>query len=97
MMTEKKLTTAELAKQVEDAKKIFERLNEQLQRQKQEEEDQKQAELALKKAERKKEVDDAFENCDRLIRAYIKDYGKYSITTDTDDFIENGRMLPWWF
>lgn len=64
---------------------------------KREEENRKKEELALAKEVRKKEVDDALRNYNTLLKAYIKDYGVYSLTTDTDDFIAMGRLLPYWF
>lgn len=85
-MSDKKITTEELAKQVEEAKEVFDRLNEQLQRQQKEEEEKKQAKLALEKDARKKEVDEAWENYRTLLRAYIEDYGYFSITTNPSDW-----------
>ena len=64
---------------------------------KREEEKRKKEELALAKAVRKKEVDDALENYNKLLKAYIKDYGAYSLTTDRDDHVTMNRLLPWWF
>lgn len=97
-MPDKKLTTEELAKQVAEAKKVFDRLNEQLQKQKQEEDERKQAELALKKDMRQKEVENALKNYEKLFKEFLKDYGAISITSDHNDwfpFFRNGS-LHWW-
>ena len=66
---------------------------------KREEEDRKKAELALKKEARKKEVDDAIDSCRELIKAYIKDYGSISITSNIDDWSSGFGSKPWhwWF
>jgi phage-related minor tail protein len=93
-MPDKKLTTEELIKQVEEAKKTFEHLNEQLQKQKKEEEERKRAELALQKENRKKEVEVALHNYHTLLRAYIEDYGYFSSTMDATTFSD--LSWPWW-
>ena len=85
-MSDKKLTIEELTKQCEEAKKTFDLLNEQLQKQKKEEEDRKQAELAVQKDARHKEVEDAFNNYQKLLRAFIRDYGWISINHKADDW-----------
>jgi uncharacterized membrane-anchored protein YhcB (DUF1043 family) len=51
-----------------------------------EEEEKKKAQLALEKENRKKEVDDAFQNYNELLKAYIKDYGSYKVIASADDF-----------
>lgn len=87
IMKEKKdFTIEELEKQCEDAKKKYETLNEQLKKAQQEEKEKREAQLALEKETRKAEVDGAFDNYTKLLKAYIKDYGPYKITTTTDDF-----------
>lgn len=93
METKKKiLTTEELKRQCEEAKKNYEVLNEQLKKAEQEEEDRKRAQLALEKETRKKEVDDALEKYRTLMNAYIRDYGIYTGAVRTKD-------IPWsfWF
>lgn len=60
---------------------------------KQEEESRKKAELALEKENRKRELDEAFENWNKLRKEFIKDYGYYSTSTsesfkDRDSIIE---------
>lgn len=76
----------ELTRQYEEAKKNCEAINEQLKLAQQEDEEKKKAQLALEKESRKKEVDDAFENYHKLLKAYIEDYGSYAQTTETDWF-----------
>lgn len=97
-MSDKKLTTEELAKQVEEARKTFDNLSKQLQEQKKEEEKRKQAELALVKEARKKEVEDALDNYRELVKAYIEDYGSFSINVDTDKWSPFfSKLHNWWF
>ena len=64
-----------------------------------EERKRKKAELALEKEMRTKEVDDAWTNYVTLLKAYVKDYGSYSMSTgDSDDtLLSVGKMMPWWF
>ena len=66
---------------------------------KREEEDRKKAELALAKENRKKEVEDAMDNCRELIKAYVKDYGFISINNDPDIWSSGfgNRPWHWWF
>ena len=86
MKNEKKtLTVEELKKACEEAKNNFDALNEQLKKAIEEEEERKQAQLALDKESRKKEVDGACKTYRKLLKEYIKDYGAYSLTTDTSD------------
>ena len=87
MEKKKNLTIEELTKACEEAKNNFEEaknnfevLSEQLIKAKQEEEDKKKAQRALEMETRKKEVDDAYETYNILLKAYIKDYGSYSAT-----------------
>lgn len=65
---------------------------------KQEEEERKQAELALKKEARRKEVEDALDNYQKLVKAFIEDYGSISITSDFNDWTSllGGKPLCWW-
>ena len=81
MEKKKVLKVEEIKQQYEDAKKIFEELGVQLKIAQQEEEDRRNAQLTLEKANRKKEVDDAFHHYSKLLQAYIKDYGSYETTT----------------
>ena len=64
---------------------------------KKEEAEHKKVELALQKANRKKEVDDAIEKAANLIKKYIEDYGSFSIENDINDlsFLGNSRFLRW--
>lgn len=89
MENKKDFTAEDLRKQCEEAREKFEALNEQLKQVEQEEEERKKAQLAIEKENRKKEVDEAFDKYNELLKAYIKDYGVYSITTSCDDF-------NWW-
>ena len=81
-------TIEELKKQHEEAKNAFKAIDEQLKKAVEEEEERKQAQLALDKELRKKEVDEAFDNYQKLLKAYIEDYGSYHTTTDTDWFLK---------
>ena len=98
MANKKDLTTEELRNAVEEAKKNFEMLNKQLNQAIKEEEDKKKAQLALEKDSRKKEVDDALNNCKELLNAYVRDYGIYSSDTYRDlSSILLGKPWQWWF
>lgn len=94
MESEKKsINVEELTKQYEEAKKNFENLGVELRLAQKEEEERRKAQLALEKETRKKEVDDALENCRTLVNAYIKDYGSYRTITTSHNFPFN----TWWF
>lgn len=82
----KSINVEELSKQYEEAKKNFESIGAQLQLAKKEEEDRRNAQLALEKENRKKEVDEAFQNYNNLLKAYINDYGSYGTTLYADDY-----------
>ena len=86
MASKKDFTIEELRKMYEDSLKESDTLGEMLKKKEQEEADRKKAQLALEKEARKKEVDEAFENYNKLLKAYIEDYGSYSTTTDMDWF-----------
>lgn len=64
-----------------------------------EEEERKKAELARVKEIRKKEIEDAANNYQKLLKAYIKDYGAISITSNADDWISlfGDKLSRWWF
>lgn len=66
---------------------------------KREDEEKRQAELAIQKETRKKEVGEALENYQKLLKNYIKDYGSISITSNTDDWASllGNQPLRWWF
>ena len=50
------------------------------------------------KENRQKEVQDALDNYQKLLKSYIEDYGKISIKNDSDLFsIFGNKSLPWWF
>ena len=57
---------------------------------KREEEKRKQAELALKKETRKKEVEEALDNYQKLAKAYMEDYGSIVIRGNFND-------TPWYW
>ena len=97
-MADKKLTVEELEQKVENAKKAFDSLNEQLQKQKKEEEEKRLSELALVKEVRQKEVEDALNNYTKLLKEFVKDYGAISISNKGDwfPFFHNGNY-HWWF
>ena len=83
MANKKDFTIEELKKMYEDSLKESNTLGEMLRQKEKDEEDRRKAQLALEKENRKKEVDEAFENYRTLLKAYIKDYGAYAMTTDT--------------
>ena len=89
MDNKKELTIEELKKLHHDLLNETNTVGVLLKQKVQEEEDRKKAQLALEKETRKKEVDEAFDNYSKLLKAYIKDYGVYSSTTYADD-------CPWY-
>ena len=98
MENRKDFSVEELKKQCEEAKKNFETLNEQLNKAIQKEEEEKKTQLALEKEARKKEVEEAIEHTENLIRAYTKDYGTFSYKYELDDYgLPSKRSFPWWF
>lgn len=84
MASNKDFTVEELRKMHEDLIKEAETIGEMLKQKEEEEKERKQAQLALEKEKRTKEVDEAYENYCKLVKAYIKDYGRYSQTTKSD-------------
>lgn len=84
-MAVKKNNIAELTKQCEEAKVIFETLAAQLEEAKKEEEKREKLKLEKEKASRKKEVDEAFTKYKTLLIEYINDYGIYSYSSDEGD------------
>lgn len=91
-MSDKKYTIEELTKLREDAKKAFDDLDEQWQKQQKEEEERRVAELYLQKEARQKELEDAFKNYRKLLNEFIQDYGSASIITSSDDWFP----IRWW-
>ena len=64
---------------------------------KREEENRRQAELALTKENRKKEIQDALDNYQKLLKSYLEDYGSISIKNDSDLFsIFGHKPFSWW-
>lgn len=82
----KDFTIEELEKQYNVAAEHCKLLGEQLKQKKQDEEDRRKAQLALEKETRKKEVDMAFNNYEKLLKTYINDYGAYPTTIKSSDF-----------
>lgn len=89
MANKKELTIAELEEAVKNAKETYELLSDQLATAIREEEDRRMAQLALDKESRKQEVDEAIENMQNLLEAYVEDYGQYSNKCE--------HIFPWWF
>ncbi len=86
MDNKKELTIEELKKLHHDLLNETNTVSALLQQKVQEEEDRKKTQLALEKEARKKEVDEALDNYNKLLKAYMKDYGAYTSTTYSDDF-----------
>lgn len=89
----KTLTSEELMKQYKEAKEKSDILYEQFQKAKQDEEDRRKAQLALEKEERKKAVEDAYDNYVSLLNKYVEDYGSFSITRDHKSAFDPWK---WW-
>lgn len=98
MANKKDLTTEELKKLYEDALEKSNTLGEMLKQKEKEEKEAREAQLALEKEARKEEVDDAFNNYKKLLSAYIKDYGSFTVTNHNDDFFKSlfDQSWPWW-
>ena len=86
MSTNKEYTIEELQEKREKAKKNYELFNELLEAKKKEEKEREEAKLAKERESRKKELDDALERYKMLLRAYMRDYGIYSYSSDDDIF-----------
>lgn len=98
------MTTKKNEQTLEQLEKEYEDMGKLLQQKRKEEADRKKAEEALKKAKleetkeaRKKEIKDAFEKCDKLCKAYIKDYGSLEIssTKSEDGFFPFFKRYFW--
>lgn len=87
MENNKNFTIEELQKMHEDLLKETNTVGEMLKQKVQDEEDRRKAQFALEKETRKKEVDEALDNYNKLLKAYMEDYGAYSSTTYSDDFV----------
>lgn len=86
MSTKKEYTLEELEaqyKKIEESQKV---LKAQIDQKKKEEKELREAKLAMEKDARKAELDDAFKNYKKLLKAYINDYGIYSCTITDDIF-----------
>lgn len=93
MEKNKKFTIEELEKSYQEHQAEADALKQKIAKMKKEAEEKKKAQLALEKENRKKEVDEAYENYNTLLKAYIEDYGTYSITTSSND----STWFPaWW-
>jgi hypothetical protein len=97
MEKKKDFTIEELKKMYEDSLKESNTLGEMLRQKEKDEEDRKKAQLALEKEARKKEVDEAFDTYNELLKAYIKDYGSYSTTYANDYDFFPGKFLHSFF
>lgn len=89
MASKKDFTIEELKKMYEDSLKESNTLGEMLRQKEKEEEDRKKAELALNKETRKKELDDAIENARQLLQQWMKDYGSYGFSGNTNESLFN--------
>ena len=89
MASKKDFTIEELKKMKEDASKEYETISEMLRQKEKEEEDRKKAELTLNKEARKKELDDAIENARKLLQKWMKDYGSYGFSGNTNESLFN--------
>lgn len=97
MENKKEFTIEELKKMYEDALKESNTIGEMLRQKEEDEEDRRKAQLALEKENRKKEVDEAFNKYNELVKAYIKDYGSYSTASYTNDFWFLNKFWPSFF
>ena len=86
MSTKKEYTIEELEDQYKLAEEKRNAIKKQIEQRKKEEKELREAQLALEKDTRKKEVDDALKKYKMLLRAYMRDYGVYSYTSDDDVF-----------
>ena len=82
---------------LEQLEKAYADMGKLLQQRRKEENDRRNAELANTKEARKKEIRDAFDKCDELCKAYIKDYGKLEIssTKSEDGFLPFFKRYFW--
>lgn len=92
-MTTKDLTIEELEKQYAEITERYNTIGEQLRKKKQDEADRKKAQLALEQEKRKEEVDAALDQYHELLKAYIKDYGRYSNKKTNNELVD----VFWWF
>ena len=95
MASKKDFTLEELRKMYENALKESSSIGEMLKQKEKEEEERKRAQLALEKEARKKEVDEAFENYNKLLKEYVEDYGAYSSKVDASWYPK--AFLPTFF
>ena len=86
MSTKKEYTIEELEAQYKLAEEKRNSLKKQIEQKKREEEEFRSAKLALEKDARKKEVDEALKKYQKLLRAYMDDYGVYSFSNDESAF-----------
>ena len=87
MASNKDFTIEELKRMHEDLCKEADTIGEMLKQKEQEAEDRKKAELALEQENRKKELNEARDHYDALLKAYLRDYGSYSTTTNINNDI----------
>lgn len=90
----REMTIEELEKQRDAVKKHFDCLNAEIRAAKKEEEDRQKAEFELQRADREKEVKDAYNKYNKLLKDFIHDYGYFAVTTNTDDYF-NSPFYGW--
>ena len=91
----REMTIEELEAQYDEANRHRKILGEKIKMKKREEEERRVAQLALDKKKRKEEVDKACEQFLKLKRAYMRDYGSYTYTTD-DGYASLFDVLRFW-
>ena len=94
IMSENKITIEELQKQRDEAKKVFELLDSEFEAAKQEAEDRRKAEFALQKADRQKEVVDAYNKFNKLLKDFINDYDYFTVEGNLNDWL-NSTFCDW--
>lgn len=91
MVNKKDMTIEEMKQQLAESQQKTDELRNKLKKAIQDEEDRKQAQLALEKANRHKEVEEAHDTYYSLLKAYINDYGSYQTisSTENDNWFHN--------
>ena len=72
----------ELKEELEQAKKVYEYIQQSYEKKEKEETEKRKAKLEAEKTDRRKKVDEAFKQYNKLLQAYLDDYGTYSCATD---------------
>lgn len=98
--TKKELTIEELEEQYKKTEEQYKVLGNQLKQKKKEEEDRKQKQLSLEKETRYKEIEEASDHLNQLIKNYTKDYGSFSFkrsySKDNEDDLSS-YLWRWFF